>query len=54
MTLIDLAGSGQTDLLVWSSQGIHLYRHGQQPAGKHLALRAWTGVNRCRAGRFST
>lgn len=32
LTLIDSAGIGQTDLLVWSSQGIRLYLRGQQLA----------------------
>ena len=29
LTLIDSTGSGQTDLLVWSSQGIRLFLQGQ-------------------------
>ena len=32
LTLIDSTGSGQTDLLVWSSQGIRLFLKGQRPA----------------------
>jgi len=32
LTLIDSTGSGQTDLLVWSSQGIRLFLKGQSPA----------------------
>ena len=32
LTLIDSTGIGQTDLLAWSSQGIHLFLKGQQPA----------------------
>jgi tetratricopeptide (TPR) repeat protein len=32
ITLIDSTGSGHTDLLVWSSQGIRLYQRGQQLA----------------------
>ena len=32
MALIDSAGSGQTDLLVWSAAGIRLYLRGQQLA----------------------
>ncbi len=32
LTLIDSAGIGQTDVLVWSSQGIRLYLRGQQLA----------------------
>jgi Flp pilus assembly protein TadD len=34
LTVIDSAGSGQTDLLVWSSQGIRIYKRGQQPASE--------------------
>ncbi|HUA21797.1 MAG TPA: FG-GAP-like repeat-containing protein [Bryobacteraceae bacterium] len=32
LTLIDSTGSGQTDLLVWSSQGVRLFLQGQRPA----------------------
>jgi len=32
LTLIDAAGTGETDLLVWSSKGIQLLLKGQQPA----------------------
>ncbi len=32
LTLIDATASGQTDVLVWSSQGIQLFLRGQQPA----------------------
>lgn len=32
LTLIDTTGSGQTDLLVWSSQGIKVFLRGQQLA----------------------
>ncbi|HEY3825334.1 MAG TPA: FG-GAP-like repeat-containing protein, partial [Bryobacteraceae bacterium] len=34
LTLIDSTGSGQTDLLVWSSRGIELFIRGRQPASK--------------------
>ena len=46
LTLIDSTGSGQTDLLVWSSQGIHLFLKGQHPAGRH-----WLGRNHRRDRR---
>ncbi|HTA41277.1 MAG TPA: FG-GAP-like repeat-containing protein [Bryobacteraceae bacterium] len=32
LTLIDSTASGQTDVLVWSSQGIRIFLRGQQPA----------------------
>jgi tetratricopeptide (TPR) repeat protein len=34
LTLIDSIGIGQTDLLAWSSQGIHLFLKGQHPAAE--------------------
>jgi len=34
MALIDADGDGGTDLLVWSGQGLALYRNGSAPAGK--------------------
>jgi Flp pilus assembly protein TadD len=34
LTPIDSTGSGQTDLLVWSSRGIELFIRGRQPASK--------------------
>ena len=40
LTLIDSTGSGQTDLLVWSSEGIHLFLKGQQAAAGHGPGRA--------------
>jgi tetratricopeptide (TPR) repeat protein len=43
LTLIDSTGSGQTDLLVWSSQGIRLFLKGQQPAAAS-GLEGLTGV----------
>ena len=43
LTLIDLTGSGQTDLLVWSSQGIKVFLRGQQLA-TGTGLEGLTGV----------
>ncbi len=37
LTLIDSTGSGQTDLLVWSSQGVRLFLKGRPPPPQ----RAW-------------
>jgi Flp pilus assembly protein TadD len=34
LTVIDSTGSGQADLLVWSSQWIRIYKRGQQPASE--------------------
>ena len=34
MALIDSKGIGQTDLLVWSSRGIHLFLKGREPAAE--------------------
>ena len=52
MTLIDSTGGGQTDLLVWSSQGIRLYRRGQQLAAG-TGLEALTGVIDVASGDFN-
>jgi tetratricopeptide (TPR) repeat protein len=43
LTLIDSTGSGQTDLLVWSSQGIRLFLKGQRLAAE-TGLEGLTGV----------
>lgn len=51
MTLIDLNGSGQTDVLVWSSQGIRLYQRGQQLASG-IGLEKVTGVIDVAPGDF--
>jgi tetratricopeptide (TPR) repeat protein len=51
MTLIDSTGSGQTDLLVWSSQGIRLYLKGQRPAAE-TGLEGLTGVIDVAPGDF--
>ena len=51
LTLIDSTGSGQTDLLVWSSQGIHLFLKGQQPAVV-TGLEGLTGVIDVAPGDF--
>jgi tetratricopeptide (TPR) repeat protein len=52
LTLIDSTGSGQTDLLVWSSQGIRLYLKGQQPAAE-TGLEGLTGVIGVAPGDFN-
>jgi len=51
LTLIDSTGSGQTDLLVWSSQGIRLFLKGQQPAAA-TGLEGLTGVIGVAPGDF--
>jgi len=51
LTLIDSTGSGQTDLLVWSSQGVKLFLHGQQLAGA-TGLEGLTGVIGVAPGDF--
>jgi tetratricopeptide (TPR) repeat protein len=52
LTLIDSTGSGQTDLLVWSSQGIHLFLKGQRPAAA-TGLEGLTGVVDVAPGDFN-
>jgi Flp pilus assembly protein TadD len=52
LTLIDSTGSGQTDLLVWSSQGIHLFLKGQRPATA-TGLEGLTGVIDVAPGDFN-
>ena len=51
MTLIDSTGTGRTDLLVWSSQGIKLYLRGQQLAAA-TGLEGLTGVIDVAPGDF--
>jgi FG-GAP-like repeat/Tetratricopeptide repeat len=51
LTLIDSTGSGQTDLLVWSSEGIRLFLKGQQPAAE-TGLEGLTGVIDVAPGDF--
>jgi Tfp pilus assembly protein PilF len=51
LTLIDSTGSGQTDLLVWSSQGIRLFLKGQSPADV-TGLEGLTGVIDVAPGDF--
>jgi tetratricopeptide (TPR) repeat protein len=51
LTLIDSTGSGQTDLLVWSSQGIRLFLKGQRPAAD-TGLEGLTGVIDVAPGDF--
>jgi len=51
LTLIDSTGSGQTDLLVWSSQGIRLFLKGQRPAAV-TGLEGLTGVIDVAPGDF--
>ena len=51
ITLIDLTGGGETDLLVWSSQGIRALRRGQQVAG-NIGLEGLTGVIDVAPGDF--
>jgi tetratricopeptide (TPR) repeat protein len=52
LTLIDSTGSGQTDLLVWSSQGIHLFLQGQRAAAES-GLEGLTGVIDVAPGDFN-
>jgi tetratricopeptide (TPR) repeat protein len=52
LTLIDSTGSGQTDLLVWSSQGIRLFLKGQRPAAD-TGLEGLTGVIDVAPGDFN-
>src|SRR6202040_2691728 len=51
MTLVDLTGSGQTDLLVWSLDGIRVFRRGQQLASG-TGLEALKGVVGVAPGDF--
>lgn len=51
LTLIDSTGKGQTDLLLWSSQGIKLFLRGQQPAAE-TGLEGLTGVIDVAPGDF--
>jgi len=51
LTLIDSTGSGQTDLLVWSSQGIRLFLKGQRAAAD-TGLEGLTGVIGVAPGDF--
>jgi tetratricopeptide (TPR) repeat protein len=51
LALIDSTGSGQTDLLVWSSQGIHLFLKGQRLAAE-TGLEGLTGVIDVAPGDF--
>jgi tetratricopeptide (TPR) repeat protein len=51
LTLIDSTGSGQTDLLVWSSQGIRLFLKGQSLATE-TGLEGLTGVIDVAPGDF--
>jgi hypothetical protein len=51
LTLIDSTGNGQTDLLVWSSQGIRLFLKGQRPAAD-TGLEGLTGVVDVAPGDF--
>ena len=51
LTLIDSTGAGQTDLLVWSSQGIGLYLRGRQLAADS-GLQGLTGVIAAVPGDF--
>jgi Flp pilus assembly protein TadD len=51
LTLIDSTGRGQTDLLVWSSQGIRLFLKGQTPAAA-TGLEGLTGVIDVAPGDF--
>ena len=52
LTLIDSTGSGQTDLLVWSSQGIRLFLKGQHLAAE-TGLEGLTGVIDVAPGDFN-
>ena len=51
LTLIDSTGRGQTDLLVWSSQGVELFLRGQQLAD-NTGLEGLTGVVDIASGDF--
>jgi len=51
LTLIDSTGAGQTDLLVWSSAGIRLYRRGRELAAG-TGLEGLTGVLDAAPGDF--
>jgi tetratricopeptide (TPR) repeat protein len=51
LTLIDSTGTGQTDLLVWSSQGIRLFLKGQHLAAV-TGLEGLTGVTDVVPGDF--
>jgi tetratricopeptide (TPR) repeat protein len=51
LTLIDSTGAGQTDLLVWSSQGLHLFLKGQHLATE-TGLEGLTGVIGVAPGDF--
>ncbi len=51
LTLIDSTGSGQTDLLVWSSEGIRFYKRGLQLA-TGIGLDGVTGVIDVAPGDF--
>ena len=51
LTLLDSSGSGQIDLLVWSSQGIRLYRQGRHLAA-NIGLEGLTGVIDVAPGDF--
>jgi tetratricopeptide (TPR) repeat protein len=51
LTLIDSTGIGQTDLLAWSSQGIHLFLKGERPAVE-TGLEGLTGVINVAPGDF--
>jgi tetratricopeptide (TPR) repeat protein len=51
LTVIDSTGSGQTDLLAWSSQGIRLFLKGQRPAAD-TGLEGLTGVIDVAPGDF--
>ncbi len=52
LTLIDSTGSGQTDLLVWSSRGIRLFLKGQRLAAV-TGLEGLTGVIDVAPGDFN-
>jgi tetratricopeptide (TPR) repeat protein len=52
LTLIDSTGSGQTDLLVWSSQGIRLFLKGQHAAAE-TGLEGVRGVIDVAPGDFN-
>jgi tetratricopeptide (TPR) repeat protein len=52
LTLIDSTGSGQTDLLAWSSQGIRLFLKGQRTAAD-TGLEGLTGVVDVAPGDFN-
>src|SRR5580704_12578073 len=52
LTLIDSTGSGQTDLLAWSSEGIRLFLKGQRPAAE-TGLEGVSGVIDVAPGDFN-